>query len=47
MLDDNLKVLTRRLTDMELDLATKKERIAALERVNADTQAKLDTIYDE
>ena len=47
MLDENLRVLSRRMNDLEIDLADKKDKIMTLERANALTKAELDKIYDE
>ena len=47
MLDENLRVLSRRINDMEIELTDKKERIKTLERANLEAQAQLDCIYDE
>lgn len=47
MLDENLRVLSRRINDMEIELTDKKEKIKTLERANFETQAQLDCIYDE
>ena len=37
MLDENLRVLSRRINDLELDLTDKKEKIKNLERSNVQT----------
>ena len=37
MLDENLRVLTRRLNDLEIEIADKKDRIRTLERDNSST----------
>ena len=47
MLDENIRVLTRRINDMEIECTEKGEKIKRLERTNSETQSKLDTIYDE
>jgi uncharacterized coiled-coil protein SlyX len=47
MLDDNVRVLSRRINDMEIDCTEKSEKIKRLERTNTEQQSKLDTIYDE
>ena len=35
MLDENLKVLTRRINDQEIELADKQDKVKTLERANA------------
>lgn len=35
MLDENLRVLTRRMNDLEIELADKKDKIRTMERSNA------------
>jgi hypothetical protein len=35
MLDENLRVLSRRMNDLEIELSDKKEKISTLERANA------------
>jgi len=47
MLDENLKVLSRRMNDLEIELVDYKEKAGNLQRVNAETEAKLENIYDE
>ena len=47
MLDENVRVLTRRISDMELELTDKTEKLKKMERANAEAGAKLDSIYDE
>ena len=47
MLDENLRVLSRRMNDLEIELADKKDKITTLERVNVSTKAELDKIYEE
>lgn len=41
MLDDNLRVLTRRMNDLEIELADKKDKIQTMERAHASTKAEL------
>jgi hypothetical protein len=47
MLDENLRVLSRRINDMEIELTDKKEKLKNMERANLEAQAQLDCIYDE
>ena len=47
MLDENLRVLSRRINDMEVELTDKKEKIRNLEKANIDVQSRLDSIHDE
>jgi len=47
MLDENVRVLTRRIGDMELEVADKSEKNKKMERANMEVNAKLDTIYDD
>ena len=47
MLDDNLRVLGRRVNDLELELTEKTERIANLEKDRRDLQERLNVIYKE
>lgn len=47
MLDENLRVLSRRMNDMEIELTDKKEKVKTLERANVQTQVQLDCIYEE
>lgn len=47
MLDENLRVLTRRLNDIEIDLADKKDKLRKLETANADKASELDDIYEK
>ena len=47
MLDENLRVLTRRMNDLEIELADKKDKIRTMERSNASAQNELDGIYEE
>lgn len=44
MLDENLRTLTRRMHDLELELADKKDRVKAMERANAKAQTDLDSM---
>lgn len=46
MLDENLRVLTRRINDLEIELSDKKEKVGKLERAAAHSQAQLDAVYD-
>lgn len=47
MLDENLRVLSRRINDMEVELTDKKEKIRTLERALAEKDTQLDCIYEE
>ena len=47
MLDENVRVIYRRVHDMEIELTDKKDKIRQLERTNAETQNQLDCIYEE
>ena len=47
MLDDNLRVLGRRVNDLEIDLTEKKDRIRVMRAQNEELQVKLDSIYEE
>ena len=47
MLDDNLRVLTRRLNDLEIELADKNDKLRTLERQHNETKTAYDCIYDE
>ena len=47
MLDENLRVLSRRMNDMEIELTDKKEKVKTLERANVQTQVQFDCIYEE
>jgi hypothetical protein len=47
MLDENIRVIQRRVHDMEIELNDKKDKIRQLERTNAETQNQLDCIYEE
>jgi len=47
MLDDNLRILGRRVNDLELELTDKKERISILERERKELSDKLTSIYKE
>jgi hypothetical protein len=38
MLDENIRVIQRRVHDMEVELTDKKDKIRQLERTNAETQ---------
>lgn len=41
MLDDNLKVLTRRINDLEIELEDKKDKILQLNNENKENVGKL------
>jgi len=47
MLDENLRVLSRRLNDLEIELADKKDRMRQIERNSDQTKNELDCIYEE
>ena len=47
MLDENLRVLSRRLNDLEIELSDKKDKCITMERAHISTKAELDKIYDE
>jgi AAA+ superfamily predicted ATPase len=47
MLDDNMRVLGRRVNDLEIDLNDKKDRIKVMRNQNEELQVKLDSIYEE
>ena len=47
MLDENLRVLSRRMNDLEIEVADKKDKIKTLEWANASSSAELEKIYDE
>jgi hypothetical protein len=43
MLDENLRVLTRRMNDLEIELADKKDKLKTMERANAMAKTELDS----
>lgn len=47
MLDDNLRVLGRRVNDLELELTERKEKVHQLEKEKRDMQEKLGSIYSD
>lgn len=47
MLDENVRVLSRRLNDMELEITEKNEKIKKTDRIHAETNAKLDTVWED
>lgn len=47
MLDENVRVLSRRLNDMELEITDKNEKIKKTDRIHAETNAKLDTVWED
>ena len=47
MLDENLRVLSRRMNDLEIELADRKDRMRTMERNNDQTKNELDVIYEE
>ena len=47
MLDDNLRVLTRRLNDLEIELSDKNDKLRTLEKQHTEIKTAYDCIYDE
>ena len=47
MLDENLRVLTRRMNDLEIELADKTDKMRGMEKSNSQTKNELDCIYEE
>ena len=47
MLDDNLRVLSRRMNDLEIELADRKDKMRNLEHNSDKTKNELDVIYEE
>lgn len=47
MLDENLRVLSRRMNDLEIEISDKKDKIKTLERANVQSTSELEKIYDE
>ena len=47
MLDENLRVLTRRLNDLEIELADKKDKIQTMERAHVQLKAELTGINEQ
>ena len=47
MLDDNLRVLSRRMNDIEIEHADTKDKNRTLERANANFQAEIDGMYEQ
>ena len=47
MLDENLRVLTRRMNDLEIDNADKTDKLRTVEKNNSQTKNELDCIYEE
>lgn len=47
MLDENLRVLSRRLNDLEIECSDKTDRMRNMERSNTQTKTELDCIYEE
>lgn len=47
MLDENLRVLTRRINDLEIENSDKTEKLRSMERSNSQTKNELDCIYEE
>jgi len=47
MLDENVRVLSRRINDMELEITDKSEKIKKQERIYAETNSKLDSVWDD
>ena len=46
MLDDNVRVLGRRINDLEIELSDKKDKIKTLKKQCEDLQSELDGIWD-
>ena len=47
MLDENLRVITRRINDLEIENADKTDKLRTAERSNSQTKTELDCIYEE
>ena len=47
MLDENLRVLSRRMNDLEIELADRKDKMRNLENNSDKTKNELDVIYEE
>ena len=47
MLDENLRVLTRRMNDLEIEVSDKNDKMRTMERSNAQTKVELDSIQQE
>jgi len=47
MLDENLRVLSRRMNDFEIEHSDIKDKNMTLERANAQAKAELESIYDQ
>ena len=47
MLDDNLKVLSRRINDLEIELQDKKDKIKIVQKQNEEIQHELQAVYDK
>lgn len=47
MLDENLRVLTRRMNDLEIENADKTDKLRTIERSSSQTKTELNCIYEE
>ena len=47
MLDENLRVLTRRINDLEIENSDKTDKLRTIQRDSSKTQNELDCIYEE
>ena len=47
MLDENLRVITRRINDLEIENADKTDKLRTAERSSSQTKTELDCIYEE
>jgi hypothetical protein len=46
MLDDNLRVLGRRISELELELSDKQEKLANAEKAKRDIEERLSAIHE-
>jgi hypothetical protein len=47
MLDENLKVLGRRVADLETELGDKKDKVSTMLREKKDIEGRLNNVYKE
>ena len=47
MLDENLRVITRRINDLEIENSDKTDKLRTAERASSQTKTELDCIYEE
>ena len=47
MLDDNLKVLSRRINDLEIELQDRKEKVKIVQKQYEEIQQELQGVYDK